>query len=396
MFTKSFRIQVVVATLAVASFASCTKDDPAISPENQGISKFRSGISYSSFTDSTAYKANFIDSNGDTTVELSEGNDRFNMFKAIDVYNKSANPVGSTTILDSTVLRNMFSNSGSPFSGTYSYLNTSAVQIKNKTAGSSANSEAIRSKMESFFSKIAISSQSVSQSASEGQAGKLINGTSGYLVDENGVEWAQVIAKSLIGAYQLDYIGNTLLAEPSLSADNSKVMDGKKYSALEYNWDQAYANLTIKSVFLGASTTTSNGGESFIGTYVWEYNKDGYKKIHPAFLKGRAAIVNGDKTTLSEQANLIRREFEKAIASAAVGYLQKVKDNATNDAIRAHAYGEGVGFMYSLRFCKMNSADEAFSDGLLSDVEFNSTGIWQLTSAELDGAITKIKTKFGL
>lgn len=394
MFIKTNYLLGLAAFGAVA-LTSCTKEDK-ITETPASIGKFRDAMSYTSYNDSTPYKAAFV-VNGDTTADLTEGNDRFNMFRALAAYNSSANGATSTVVLDENVLKNMFSNMNAPFTGTYAYLNTSPFQMKNKTAGSVAESEAIKTRIESYFTKIAVASQSYDKTATEGQAGKVKNnaGTSAYLVDANGVEWGQVIAKSFIGAYQLDHICNTLLAEPSLSANNTQVVSGKKYSELEYNWDQAYANLTAKPYLYSGLTATSSG-ESQLGSYVWEYNKDGFKKIHPAFLKGRAAIVNGDKAVLTEQANLIRREFEKAVAAAASGYLQKVKDNATDPGARAHAYGEGLGFIFSLRFCKMNGADAAFSEELLNNVEFYSTGIWQLTSAEVDVAQTKIKSKFGL
>ncbi len=394
MFKKSFSPILFVAA-ATFVFSSCTKEE-SIAPQ-ASIGKFRDAKSYNSFNDSTPYKAAFVVA-GDTTVDFTEGNDRFMMFRGLAAYNSSANAATSTVILDENILKNMFVNAGSPFTGTYAYLNTSPFQLKNKVAGSVAESEAIRAKFETFFNKIAVSSQSFDKVAVEGQAGKIKNnaGTSSYLVDANGVEWGQIIAKSLMGAYQLDYVGNTLLSEASLtSADNTKLVEGKKYSQLEYIWDQAYANLTLKP-YLYSSLTPTSSGEAQLASYVWEYNKDGYKRLHATFLKGRTAIVNGDRTVLLEAATQIRKDFEKAIASAAVGYLQKVKDGALDNGVRAHAYGEGVGFIYSLRFCKIGGADAAFSDEILNDIEFNTTGIWQLTNAEVDAALTKIKTKFGL
>jgi hypothetical protein len=371
---------------AVIILTSCSKEETPAAPA------FRDKISYTQATAATPYKSLFTDSKGDTTVDLTAGNDRVNMFKALDAYSKLPNPAGSTAVLDAAVITNMYRNSGSPFTDTYAYLNASSSQLRDKTATSVSNTTAVQEKIESFFTRIAVASQSVSQVAEEGKAGKL--GT--YLVDENGVEWAQVIAKSLIGAYQLDYIGNILLSESALKANNTMVVSGKNYTALEHIWDEAYANLTLKPVFLGAATETSNGGESFIGSYLWEYNKTGYPLVHPAFVKGRVAIVNNDLAVVKEQAGIIRREMEKAIAAAVVGYLQKVKDNATDNAKRAHAYGEGTGFIYSLRFCKLNGTDAAFSDDVLNDIHFNTTGIWQLTNSQVDAAMNKIRTKFGL
>lgn len=395
MSNKFFYLALPLAVLTLLS--SCTKDskEDVLSPQAT-IGKFRSANALPAYNDSTAYKTATVVA-GDTTADLTEGNDRFMMFRGLAAYNSSANPATATVVLDSNVLRNMFTNTGSPFTGTYAYLNTSTFQIKNKVAGSVSETEAVRARFESFFGEIAISSLSYDKTASEGQAGKIKNtaGTSSYLIDENGIEWGQIIAKSLMGAYQLDFIGNTLLAEPALSADNTQLVAGKKYSQLEYNWDQVFANMSTKP-YLYSSLTPTSSGEAQIASYIWEYNKEGYKKVYPALLKGRTAIANGDKATLTEQANLIRSEMEKAIAGAAVGYLQKVKDAGVDNGVRAHAYGEGIGFIFSLRFCKMKGADAAFSEGLLNQLDFYTTGIWQLSNSEVETAMNTIKAKFGL
>ncbi len=381
---------IVAAGLALIMAASCTKEEPTIVPV---ASNLRATIDYSKISNNTPYKSLFIDSIGDTTVDLSAGNARIDIFRALDAYGKLPNPNGSTAVLQASVLSNMYSNTAAPYSGTYAYLNTSTEQLRNKTGVSQSNAEQVRQKIESFFPKLAAASNSVTQVAEEGKAGKL--GT--YLVDENGVEWIQMIAKSLIGSYQLDYICNVLLSDNSLNtADNSKLVAGKKYTELEHVWDEAYATLTPNKVYLDSATDAKRGTEYFIGTYVWEYNKAGYPKIHPAFLKGRAAIVNNDRIVAKQQALIIRTEFEKAIAAAARGYLQKVKDGAATPSPRAHAYGEGIGFIYSLRFCLLNGGTAAFSDEILNDINFNTTGIWKLTNAQVDAASEKIRVKFGL
>ena len=83
---------------------------------------------------------------------------------------------------------------------------------------------------------------------------------------------------------------------------------------------------------------------------MWQFNKANYAIIYPAFLNGRAAIVNNDRGELETQALLIRTELEKTLASGALNYLNKWK-TSTTDADRAKAFAEGLGLIYSLRFC---------------------------------------------
>lgn len=380
----------IFAFLAVFGLFSCDDDEqPAL----------RTKVDYSVLKADAGYSGQFLDASGTSTVDLSEGNNRLKMFQSLNY--QSTSSISANTAIDASKLKSMFSNSGNPFydisTSTISVvgaaLNASSVQLKNVTASSRPASEAatVRAKIESLFDEIATASASVNSTAEQGKAGKLGN----YLVDAKGIETAQIIQKSLIGALQLDYIGNVLLAE-GLNADNSKVVDGHNYSELEHNWDVAYGLLTLNPIYLeGATDANRNTVEFGIGAYLWEYNKASYAKIYPAFLKGRAAIVNNDKAELQVQATFIRTEIEKAIASAALGYLDKWKTGST-DAARAHAIGEGLGFIYSLRFATIHNADAAFSDTIINDLVGSTNGFWDLTTMKINTAADAIKTKFGL
>ena len=364
--------------------------------ENPG---FRAKISYSALDPTASYPAQFVDDDGVSTVDLTYGNHLHQMFQALNYHSTSS--VAAEIQIDATVLENMFSNTGAPFydinTSTIDVvgdeLNNADITLKDATASSLPGGEAeeARTRISGYFSAIETASQSVANTASEGVAGKLGN----YLVDENGVEIAQVIQKGLIGALQLDYIGNVLLDE-GLNADNTQTTASENYTQLEQNWDRAYGLLTLNPVYLeGATDATRNSVEFGAGAYLWEYNKADYADIYPAFLKGRAAIVNNDKAEVAAQATFIRTALEKAIAGAALGYLEKWKTGET-DAARAHAIGEGLGFIYSLRFAEIHEANAAFSDEILNDLMDSENGFWGLTAAKINSAAEAIATKFDL
>ncbi len=376
--------------LTVIALASCNEDE---------VSHLRPSIDYSLATADTPYSDLFVDTNGATTVILTEGNTRHKMFQALNYYSSSS--ISAKTHIDAAKLKSMFSNSGNPFSdistSTISVvgadLNASNGQIKDVGALSKSASEAdaIRARIESLFDQIDAASNSVNSTASQGVAGKLGN----YLVDAKGIEITQIIQKSLIGALELDYIGNVLL-DKGLTADNHSVVGDNNYTQLEHNWDEAYGLLTLNPIYLAGSTNDVRGTTEFgAGSYIWEYNKANYANIYPAFLKGRVAIVNNDKAEYQAQATFIRTEFEKAIAGAAIGYLEKWKAGA-DDATRAHAIGEGLGFIYSLRFATVHGADAAFSDGILTNLIDSPNGFWDLTVTKVNTASDAIKAKFGL
>jgi hypothetical protein len=388
--------KILVLALAVGFFAC---DDDSEKPS------LRTSIDYNTLTTETVYSQAFVDANGSSTVDLTEGNQRHKMFQALNYYSSSSTAANAQ--IDATKLKNMFSNTGSPFSDiststisiTGSELNGSSVQLKNVVGSSKSatEAEAVKAKFESWFDEIALASSSVNSAAAQGQAGKL----GSYLVDAKGIELIQVIQKGLIGALQLDYIGNVLLDE-GLTAENHEVSGDKNYTEREHNWDVAYGLLTLNPIYLQGATDANRSTVEFgAGAYLWEYNKTGYPKIYPAFLKGRAAIVNNDESELQAQATIIRTEIEKAIASAAIGYLEKWKTAVANgsnsaEAVRAHAIGEGVGFIYSLRFATIHNADAAFSDDILTGLIGSANGFWDLDATKINTASQAIKTKFGL
>ncbi|MDI1324399.1 MAG: DUF4856 domain-containing protein [Algoriphagus sp.] len=387
-----FKNHALILGICLLGFSSCETDN-----EKPNL---RSKIEYSSLVASSPYSGQFLATTGTTTVDLTEGNTSLRMFQSLNYYFTSS--IKAKTTIQAQKASNLFSNTGNSFiditdtgisiSGTA--LNSSSLSLSEMVAASRSQAEATTTKTNFglMFSQLEQASLSLNKAATSNTAGML--GT--YLVDENGIEIAQVIQKSLIGALQLDYIGNVLLKE-GLNADNYSLVEGKNYTKLEHNWDMAYGMLTLNPVYLEGYTDSQRGplSEFGAGSYIWEYNKESYAKIFPAFLKGRAAIVNNDRAELEIQALFIRKEFEKALANAALGYLGKWR-TSTSDDKRAHAIGEGLGFIYSLRFATTYQADAMFSDAILLNLVGGTNDFWNLDASKINAAELAIKAKFGL
>lgn len=394
----------VFVSLAVVGLASCKKDKVEPEPEKQPL---RPAIAYTSLTAATKYDNTntiFVDASGKSTIDVSTGNFRYRSFQGINTYAG----LWKTQLVDGNVLKNMYANSGNPFTlisnpapADFAALNASGVQLRNVTASSwaAADAEIVRKKIEADFATLATISASANVAAVKGTAGYVTNATgTKYIVDAKGLETPQLIQKGLIGAFDLDYIGNVLLTK-GLEADNYTLVSGKNYTKLEQNWDEAYGSLTLNPIYLLGSTDAVRGTtESFLGSYIWEYNKANYAKIYPAFLKGRAAIVNNDAAEIKAQALFIRTQIEYAIANSAWNYLKKWKDAATagDNGAATHALGEGLGFIYSLRFATVTKADAKFSDDLITALVGTDGGAWDLTPAKVTAAQDAIKAKFGL
>nr|MBC7613377.1 DUF4856 domain-containing protein [Pseudopedobacter sp.] len=374
-----------IASLALMSVSCQKNDDTSI--------QLRTKIDVSKITTSTPYTSTFLDAASNSTVDFSLGNTKLEMFKGLNSYIN----LNKTQAISADVSKNLYANSGNPFtpdiSSNFASLNAVSFSLKAISASSFSTTDAnlVRQKIEADLITNAALGNAYSVTASNGVAGKL--GT--YMVNAKGIEVAQVIQKGLIGAFQIDYINNVLL-NVSLNASNYQLVDSKNYTQLEQNWDQAYAVLTPNPIYLEGSTDAVRGTSEFgLGSYVWEYNKANYNNVYLAFLKGRVAIVNNDRSEVEKQALFIRTQFEIAIVNAALGYLAKW-GTSTTDASRAHAISEGLGFIYSLRFCKTYQTDVKFSDDILDALIGSANGFWDLTPSKINTATAAIKTKFNI
>lgn len=394
MLNFTFKNRILLLLVLLMGFTTaCKKNDDDAPAPSSAKGKRTTTIDYSTLTSTTSYRTAFVDESGDTTVNRNDGRARLRMFRALAAYISTA--ASTNTAIDSTIMSNMFANKNAPFTGIYADLNGLDMSIKEATAFSKSNQEDVHDYLEYAFGRMAHTSQFTGQTASKGTPGK--NGT--YLVDANGIEWAQIIQKALIGAYHLDYIGNVLLNK-GLNADNQHLVTGKKYTQLEHNWDEAYGFFTMNDMYYNGATDPTSpkiSTEYYLGSYAWEYNKAGFGKLHAAFLKGRAAIHNNDMDEVRAQARIIRNILETAIGGAANGYMGKASDASATEASRAHAYGEGNGFAYSTRFCTLIGADDAYSNDLLDDlITPNSLTFYDITAAQFTGVATKLRTTFGL
>jgi len=384
------RTSTLVLVAAALGLASCSKED-SVAPASQTL---RVKMDYATLTGATPYTTSFKDASGASTVDLGTAAVRLDMFSELNTYMATVAVQAPATpaTLDITKLRNLYSGANAPFAA--APLNAAAatgVALREKTASSfpEASAAPVRTYFDTKLTELTTASQSVNQVATPGSAGRLGR----YLVDANGYEVNQIIQKGLIGAVLLDQIGNVLLSNAPLTAENSKVTAGKTYTEREHNWDLAYGYLTTNATMVTDIAITPR--ERFLAGYINEKNGPASPAVYLALLKGRAAIVNNDDVTLKAQVDIIRTELEKTIAKSAVSYLINWKSHPTLDA-KAHALGEGLGFVYSLRFCTRYGVDTAWADSVLKGLTSSSQGAWTLTAAQADAAIAAINAKFSL
>jgi hypothetical protein len=382
---KSF-IYLSSFVLIATGFTACRKDDqPA--PVTSGI---RPKVDYTALTADSDYLQVFKDKDGNQTVDFTGQTLRQDMLAELNALMSSG---AKGEVVDSAKLSNMFANTGSPFAN--AELNAATDKtLKSKTAASfsAADAETERQKFEKWFGIVAGASKSAAVAA-DGQAGVATanNGTSKYLVDAAGIEYGQLIQKGLIGAVFLDQMVNVYLGEEEMSDDNKTIVEGKTFTELEHHWDEAYGYMTKNGTF----PLRINGApqERFLGGYLRQVADS--TNFFLAFLKGRAAIVNADIAVRDEQIAFIRTASEKAIAMVAVSYLNKtINGMASDPAAAMHAYGEGLGFVYSLRYAANAKINKDKSDEYLAKL-IGSKGFYSLTPTAVNEVKKGIADTFG-
>ena len=393
--TKQFLSLVVFSTF----FIACSDDD-STSPATE------------TYTIPTTYT---FERNNASSVDYSGQSARIVMLQEMGDYFKTQATAGNA--VDVTVLNNMFSNTGNPFSTTE--LNTSGKQLKNKTAasldyftllyggGTTAEQVSVRTFFESQFTEGTNASQG--NFAAEGIAGKYLDGSSYRLFSANGLEPQQVLLKGMMGASFMDQIVNNYLSVNKLDTgtnvieNSNKILEvGENFTTMEHNWDEAYG-------YVYGGDDVANNSYKFWSSYINQVNADSdFNKVKAsiefAFRKGRAAIVANDYATRDAQIAIIKEKIALVPAVRAVYYLQegKAKLVTDNGAKAFHALSEAYGFIMTLRYTNKPGTNQPYFsktevDTMLSTLVSGPNGFWDIDniSPKLDAISTQIATRFG-
>ena len=306
----------------------------------------------------------------------------------------------STTYLQ---LQGMFENSGSYFSDPA--LNTSIKQIKNKTATSPAVSPAVQLAIHASFDSWfldyannvapAIASGTI---ATPGFSGILIGNTSSRELNAQGMEYDQIIPKSLIGALCLDQVVNGYLSDSKIgdAVNNVDRTEDNNSTAREHHFDEGFGYVYGK---FGADNIMGDlSGDGLLGKYLNKY--DDYKAtVFNAFVAGRAAIVSNNSTVRDEQAQIIKETLSMVVAARAESYLRDAAEDDDLSADYFHALSEGYGFILSLQFTYTTDGTPYFSNAevneMLATLEAGN-GFWDRTDAELIEMADAINAVTGL
>ncbi|MEX0780500.1 MAG: DUF4856 domain-containing protein [Balneolales bacterium] len=320
------------------------------------------------------------------------------------------------------MFRNQTENGGDANAFSSAELNESTKSIKSKTAasrdyfsGNATTSAEIKNQFEVWL-KAQVNEVFPNQNelAEPGKAGQIADGSKARYISGEGLEYDQLVNKSLIGALMADQILNNYLSESVLDEgtnqednDAGNTAEGASYTNMEHKWDEAYGYLYGTSADVKNPNATIGQDDRFLNKYTGQVSEDDdfsniAEDIFNAFKKGRAAIVAGDYEVRDEQANIIRESISKVIAVRGVYYLQAGKKQLSNNnnGSAFHSLSEGIGFIYSLQFTRIPGTDQPYLthnevndllDNLLGD---GPNGLWDVTSETLDTISGEIAAHF--
>lgn len=384
---KVIRVSLCVA-VATATLVSCKKKgctDPKATNYSKEAEKDDSSCIFDSSAEVPTTYA-FADADGNSTVAYSGQTDRLNQLKEMTAYMKK----GVQQQISAEDLKAMFSNKGDNGGGNFTF--SSSKQLENKCFSDHV------ALFKGWMDSLANASAAFGETAASGQAGTLPSGSSTtYLFDKNGIEHVQLIEKGLMGAVFLYQATQVYFGSGKMDVDNATAVDAsaeKYYTAMEHHWDEAFG-------YFGAPVDFPNNTSDLQFWAKYCNKRDGdlgsNAAIMNAFLKGRTAIVNKDYTVRDQQIEIARKIWEKVSAAQAVAYLEGAKTYFASDKAKyLHELSEAYAFIHNLTYCPVETRTISIED---INTLLNTTigdNFWNVTTADLDAAINKLKTVYNL
>ena len=296
---------------------------------------------------------------------------RLSMIDALVDAVKAGNTSG--TVLNATILKNMYSNSGNPFG--IAALDTSGKQLKNKTF------LADQATVETWIDNAATASAS-GGTGSNGTSGIVTNGTKSYLVDANGFDFKEGVEKHLQGALIYYQLTAVYLSEDQVGAQVA-------LADRQHHWDESFGYFGVPINY--PSNTT---GLFHLGEYANDRNAllGNATVVMNDFLKGRAAIDNDDNETVNEQIAIIRDNVERGLAGTAVHYINEALANIGDNAVRSHTLSEGYFLVKSLKYNPTKKVTDAQIATLLG---YFGTNFWTTSTSDLQAAKNLLSSIYG-
>ena len=328
---------------------------------------------------------------GVSTVAYPGQTARLDMVEEIKAVLQTAD--GGAVIEEQTLL-DMFANTDGDGGGHFSF--SSEKQLKNKTFSPDLDANLF----ENLFADAAAASQAGSQGvqAADGTAGLIERETKGttILVDANGREFTQLVEKGLMGAVFYNQIYNAYLTDAKIGNDveNTALVDGKPYTAMEHHWDEAFGYWDPPIDFTSPWPSERASEDRFWSHYsnTVDPHLGTNAAIMDAFIDGRTAIVNGDMAAKNVARDVLYEQLDLVAAAVAIHYindtLAHLDAGYTGEAF--HTLSEAWAFTNALRYNPRRVLTLAEIETIM-ETDFGANGnFWNVTPAGLNTAKAKL------
>lgn len=377
------------AALALTVATSCKKKgctDPSAVNYSKSAKKDDGSCTYKSedaYTVPSTYT--FVNASGASTVSYTGQANRLKQLRELITYAK----LGRTQVISAQVLKDMWENTNGNGNGQFTF--TSSAQLKNKCYPADVAA------IETLFDEIAAASESFAVTAASGMAGVATSTTttsSKYLLDANGRDMAEWIEKSIMRSVFFYQALTVYLGADKMNGDNTTVVAGNTYTALEHSWDEAFGYFGVPVDF-PTNTTAAD-------LYYWGKYCNGQNAALNAgcsafmmnnFLKGRAAITA--KVLADRDAALvnIRTMWEKIAAVQIMKYMDDAVANFADDAKRLHAIGECYGFVTTLKYAPLETR-KMTNQEVDAVIALFGSNMWDLSVSDLNAIRAAIDSKY--
>ena len=239
--------------------------------------------------------------------------------------------------------------------------------------------------------------------AANGTAGMITTGDKKRHVSANGLEYAEILEKSLYGGLLYDQMVDDYLSDSQSGVDNEEgnnILSAEDYELYgterQHKFDEAFGYFGAEAATYPNQSNSSNGDGIFLANYIFDFSDETEamygvnlaKATMNAFVVGRSVLKAGQGNDFAQENineelfNAARADIklyvEAGMAASAIHYLNEAITDVS-EAEKLHHLSEALGFIYAMSFN---------SDGRLSPEESHKALIalgWSATDSSLNG-----------
>ena len=239
--------------------------------------------------------------------------------------------------------------------------------------------------------------------ADNGIVGMITTGTKKRHVSANGLEYAEILEKSLYGALLYDQMVDDYLSDSQSGINNEEgnnVLSAEDYELYgterQHKFDEAFGYFGAEAATYPNQANSSDGDGIFLANYTFDFSDETEamygvnlaKATMNAYIIGRSVLKAGQGNDSSQESineelfNAARADIklyvEAGLAASAIHYLNEAIIDVS-EADKLHHLSEALGFIYAMSFN---------SDGRFTPEESHNalTALgWSVTDSSLNG-----------